>query len=51
MTAGLSYIYSSLTNILPKQIAENLIFVLTNCNDEDDINFKFKSANECFGFT
>jgi hypothetical protein len=49
-TPALNYTYSSLTNLLPKKIAENLIFVFTNCESENDLTFVISSANDCFGF-
>ena len=38
-TVQLKYSYTSLASILPKTIANQIIFVYTNCKEQKDLNF------------
>lgn len=35
---------------MPKAIADNIVFVFTNCASVFDLNFDVKAANKYFGF-
>jgi hypothetical protein len=50
MNDQMKYSYSSLTQILPRAIEDQIMFVYTNCKTEDDINFEHSSLNKLFGF-